>query len=142
MARTKRTIKNLPTIWRADDKLWNEFIHPVIMKLDPPKATGRPRIAARQAFDGAIYQMRTGCQWNHLPKTFGSDRSIHRTFQRWIRLGVLDEILASVIDHCDELDDVDWLWQSADGALAKARLGGIMSGKTPPIAVKMARNAA
>ena len=88
------------------------------------------------ALDGIIYEMRTGCQWNVLPKVFGDDSSVHRTFQRWLRKGVLDRIWAVLIEQCDELGGVNWQWQSADGAMGKARFGGALLGKTPRIAAK------
>jgi putative transposase len=124
MARKKRVPTSLPTIWQCPDDLWDEFIEPTLRRLDPPKKTGRKRIDQRRALNGMIYQLRTGCQWNALPREFGSDRSIHRTMQRWIERGVLDEVIALLIDHCDEFDDVEWEWQSADAAMGKARVGG------------------
>jgi transposase len=63
MARRKRTVKPLPTIWHVPDELW-QHIEPLLNELDPPAKTGRKRIAPRPALDGIIYQMRTGCQWN------------------------------------------------------------------------------
>lgn len=137
MARTKRKVKPLPTIWRVPDELW-KIIKPVLDELDLPAATGRKRTDQRSALDGIIYQMRTGCQWNVLPKEFGDDSSVHRTFQRWIHKGVLDRIWAVLIEQCDELGGVDWQWQAADGAMGKARFGGTLSGETPQIAVKTA----
>ena len=142
MARTKRPVRQLGTIWETDETLWNEFIDPVIHKLDPPAATGRKRSNERRAFNGVIFHLRTGCQWEALPDRFGTKSSVHRAFQRWQTAGVLDEVWATLIDHCDQLDGVDWNWQAADGALNKARLGGIKSARTPPIAAKTARNAA
>ena len=79
----------LPTIWRVPDELW-EIIEPILAKHDPPKSTGRPRIDLRAALDAIIFRMRTGCQWNQMPKEFPDDSSVHRTFQRWVELGVLD----------------------------------------------------
>jgi putative transposase len=142
MARTKRKVKQLPTIWRVSDELWGEFIEPVLQRLDPPNERGRKRIDQRAAFDGIIYQLRTGCQWNALPKQFGDDSSVHRTFQRWVKLGVLDEIWAVLIDHCDGLDDVRWEWQAADAAMGKARFGGTKRGRIRRIAARMAVSAA
>ena len=40
--------------------------------------------------------MRSGCRWNHLPKEYPDDSSVHRTYQRWQRLGVLDRILGQL----------------------------------------------
>lgn len=122
MARTER--KPLPTIWQADDDLWS-IIQTILDEDDPPAATGRPRTGQREALDGIIYQLRTGCQWNQLPERFGDDSSVHRTMQRWIAKGVLERIWAVLIENCQELDGVDWQWQSADGSMGKARFGGL-----------------
>jgi len=137
MARTKRKVNALPTIWHVPDELW-EIIKPILAELDPPAATGRKRTDQPSAMDGIIYQMRTGCQWNVLPRDFGDDSSVHRTFQRWIRKGVLDRIWAVLLEQCEEPADVDWQWQSPDGAMGKARLGATLSGRTPRIAAKTA----
>jgi putative transposase len=77
-----------------------------------------------------------------LPKQFGDDSSVHRTLQRWIAKGVFERIWAVLIENCDELGGVNWEWQSADGAMGKARCGGIFSAPTPRIAANPARNAA
>ena len=142
MARTKRIVEPPDTIWECPDDLWANVIAPVINALDPPKATGRTRIEPRPALDGIIYQLRTGCQWNHLPTQFGDDASIHRTFQRWVAKGVLAEVWAVLVGHCEGLGDVDYQWQSADGFMGKARFGGTTSAPTPRIVRKTAPNAA
>lgn len=142
MARHKRAVEPLPTIWNTPDELWDNFILPILHELDPEPHTGRPRIDQRKALDGVIYQMRSGCQWNHLPSEFGDDASIHRTFQRWIARGVLQCIWAKLVEACDELGAVEWIWQSADAALGKARFGGIVSARTPPIAANRVRRRA
>jgi putative transposase len=68
--------------------------------------------------------MRSGCQWNQLPKEFPDDSSVHRTFQRWQQRGMFDHIWAQLVTACDELGGVNWEWQAADGMLGKARMGG------------------
>jgi putative transposase len=135
MGRNRKEVKKLPTIWRVPDKLW-EKIRPIIEQHDPPKHTGRKRIDPRAALDTIIFRMRSGCQWNQLPKEFPDDSSVHRTFQRWIQLGVLDHIWAVLLKDCQELGGVDWQWQAADAAMGKARFGGTVSGQTPRIARK------
>ncbi len=115
--------ETLPTIWEIPDDLWDQ-IHPVILEMDPPKSTGRKRVHPRRILDGIIFRMRTGCQWNRLPRELGDDSTIHRTFQRWGELGVLERIWSMLIEECEELGGVEWQWQAADCALGKARLGG------------------
>ena len=140
MVRQKRKVKPLPTIWEVDDELW-KIIQPILIELDPPSWTGRDRVDQRAALNGIIYLMRSGCQWNHLPEQFGDDSSVHRTFQRWIQKGVLERIWARLVENCQELGGVDWRWQSADGAMGKARFGGTMSVQTPRIVGNMAPSA-
>ena len=139
--RKKEAAEPFPTIWHADDKLWGE-VEAVLKELDPPARFGPERIDQRRAFDGVIYRMRSGVQWNHLPKGYGDDSSVHRTFQRWVKRGVLGRLWAVLVKHCEELGGVDWQWQSADCALGKARHGGIKSERTQLIGQSVARSAA
>jgi len=117
--------KPLPTIWRVPDELWHN-IQPILDQLDPPAKTGRPRIDPRAALNGIIYRMRTGCQWNQLPKEFPDDASVHRTMQRWIEREVFPAIWTSLVKACDELGGVDFEWQAADGAMGKPVSVGTM----------------
>lgn len=141
MARTKRKLNPLPTIWEVSDEL-RDIVQEILGELDSPAATGRPRTGQRAALNGIIYQRRGGVQWNQLPLRFGDDSSVHRTMQRWIAQGVFDRIWAVLIDNCEELGGVNWNWQSADGAMGKARFGGIGLAPTPRIAANPVRNAA
>ena len=111
--------ETLATIWEIPDHLW-EQIHPVILELDRPKATGRQRVAPRRMLDGIIFRMRSGCQWNRLPKELGDDSTIHRTFQRWVQLGVLERIWSVLVKECEELV-VSHAWNR------RGRVGGVSS---------------
>ena len=107
-----------------------------------PVSTGRPRVDFRQVFNAIIYRLLTGCQWNQMPQELGSDSSNHRWFQQWREDGALEQIWATLIEHCDELGGVEWDWQAADAMLGKARFGGILLAPIPPIAANLARSAA
>src|SRR5919198_5413914 len=124
--------KPMPTIWRVPDNLWL-VVQRVLTELDPPKRTGRRRIDPRGALDAIIFRVRSGCQWNRLPREFPDDSSVHRTLQRWIDRGVFERIWAVVQEACEDLGGCDWEWQGADGALRKARLGGTSWAPTPLI---------
>ena len=131
MARTKRPVKPLDTIWEVSDELW-AHIEPILeADWQPHPKGGQPPADWRPMFNGIIHRLRSGCQWNHLPEKFGSDRTIHRWFQRWCRNGVMEQIWAVLIARCDELGDVSWEWQSADGSMGKARFGGGKGGPKP-----------
>lgn len=122
--------KRMPTLWEVPDDLW-EPIAQLIKEHDPPKATGRKREDARKILDAVIFRLRTGCQWNHIPRIYGDDATIHRTFQHWVQIGLFDKIWALLVERCQELGRVDWQWQAVDAALGKARLGGDAIGPNP-----------
>lgn len=128
MAKNKQAA--LQTIWYVPDALWSK-IKPILNEHDPPKLTGRKRIDARAALDAIIFRLRSGCQWNQLPNEFPDDSSVHRTFQRWEQSGAIDRIWATLVEECEEVGGVDWQWQSADAAMAKARFGGNKIGPNP-----------
>lgn len=119
----------LPTIWEVSDDLWARGKR-ILDEYDPAQRRGRKRIDGRKALNGIIYRMRSGVQWNQLPKDFGDDSSVHRTFQRWGRLALFDQIWKAVQNECADLGGVDWEWQAADGAMGKARLGGTLLDRT------------
>jgi putative transposase len=73
--------KRIPTLWEVPDQLW-ERIEKLIDDFDPPAPTGRRCEDARKVLDGLIFRFRTGCQWNHIPRVYGNDSTLHRTFQR------------------------------------------------------------
>ena len=122
-AATTVSEKPLPTIWEVPDELW-ERIEPILMRRYPPARTGRPRADLRQVLNAIIYRMRSGVQWNKLPRELGDDSTAHRWFQRFVEDGVFEEIWAELLLECDELGDLDWEWQAADAMMGKARMGG------------------
>jgi transposase len=141
MARRKKQAEPLPTIWRVGEALWAQA-EKVLEQFDPPARFGPDRIDQRKALDGVIYRMRSGVQWNQLPREFGDDASVHRTFQRWVKRGVIGRLWALLVRECEELGGVEWQWQSFDCAMGKARHGGIKSDRTQPTGRRTAPSAA
>ena len=122
--------QSYPTIWEVSDDLW-EIIRILLDEYDPPASTGRPRIDRRPILNAIIHRFRSGCQWNHLPREFGDDSRIHLVFQHWVKLGIFEKLWAELLTECDELEQVRWDWQAADGWLGKARMGGDSIGPNP-----------
>lgn len=123
-------LNRLPTIWELPDDLW-ERLNDLINEFDPPKPTGRKRANARRILEGIIFRIRTGCQWNRIPKVYGDDATIHRTFQRWVGIQLFELIWSQLVAEGDYLGLVQWEWQAADGCLGKARSGGDQIGPNP-----------
>jgi len=130
MGRRTRRRTPLGTIWEVPEALWRR-IEPILREFGPRKATGRRVADWRAALDGIIFRLRSGCQWEKLPRRFGPKSTVHDWFQRWNRGGVMARVLAVLIAECDELQGVEWRWQAADAALGKARLGGDAVGPNP-----------
>jgi putative transposase len=120
----------MPTLWEVPDELWTR-IELILDEKDPIKSTGRPKADRRRVLDGIIFRLRTGTQWNHIPKVYGDDSTIHRYFQKWVESGVFEKIWAMLVEEGEKLGKVNWRWQSADSALGKARLGGDEIGPNP-----------
>ena len=107
MGRRKRTVAPLDTVWEVPDAAWDR-LEKILAERYPPKKTGRPRADLRRVFHGIIYRLRSGVQWNHLPREFGDDSTVHRWFQRWAEDGVFEELWAVLLLECDELGGVEW----------------------------------
>ena len=130
MPRTKRAVKTVDTLWIIPDDLW-PTLDAILQEFYPPARTGRPRGSFRPILDGILYRLRTGVQWNALPRQFGSDTTVHDWFQRFVADGVFERLWAVLIDACDELGGVSRTWQAADGVVNKARLGGGLRRQKP-----------
>ena len=125
--------------WELADSLW-ERIEPLLPK---PKSRyrgrgaarrhigGRPAADRRTVITGILYVLRTGCQLNALPLVYGSGKTVHRYFQRWVRAGVFKRLWQAGLSEYDDLKGITWQWQAADGAMSKAPLGGEKTGKNP-----------
>lgn len=125
--------------WELSDSFW-ERIEPLLPK---PKSRrrrrrgrvvhigGRPRANARKLMTAILYTLRTGCQWNALPKEYGSGKTANRYFLRWVRAGVFRRMWQAGLVEYDETKGIAWQWQAADGAMTKAPLGGAKTGPNP-----------
>lgn len=109
--------------WRVPDELW-ERVEPLLPRYRRSRAGGRPRVESRAVLDGILYVLRTGCQWKAAPAEFGSASTLHRYFQEWTKSGVFFRLWREALREYDALEGIDWGWQSLDGAMTKAPLGG------------------
>ena len=124
--------------WEVSDAFW-EQVEPLIPEYKRNKNNtykrklggGRKRLEPRRAFAGIVYVLRTGCQWNALPKEYGSSSAVHRYFQEWIAQGVFEALWKKGLQTYNELEGIAWEWQSADGTMNKSPMGAESVGKNP-----------
>ena len=109
--------------YQVPDALW-ERLRPLIPKEPPKPKGGRPRMDDRQALNAIFYVMLTGCQWNALPRSLGASSTVHDRFQEWQANGTFARFWQAGLAEYAETQGIDWEWNSMDGALVKAPLGG------------------
>ena len=112
--------------WLVSDELWSK-IEPLLpgAAVRSPSRGGRPRVPDRDAMNGILFVLRTGCQWNALNATgICSSSTAHLRFQQWTQAGVFAKLWERGFTEYDELKGIDWRWQAMDGAITKAPLGG------------------
>lgn len=110
--------------WRIPDSLWGRLESLLPRRKRRRTHPGRKPLEWRQVIDGIFYVLRTGCQWKAAPREFGSGSSLHRYFQFLVAKDIFARIWQMALEEYDELEGIQWEWQSIDGTMTKAPLGG------------------
>ncbi len=121
MEKTKST-----TRYQISDELWAK-IEPIIPERvnTHPRGGGKKPTPPRKIMNALLFVLRTGCQWKALDATeILPGSTAHDWFQKWTRQGVFLRLWEQGLSEYDELKGIDWEWQSMDGAMTKAPLGG------------------
>ena len=116
--------------WEVSDELWAR-VEPLVPPAPSHAKGGRPRLPNRQAFATILFVLRTGIQWNALPRELGASSTIHDRFQAWTAAGFFLAVWEAQLLEFDELIGIEWEWQALDGAMTKAPFGGAASGPNP-----------
>lgn len=118
--------ENTSSRFRISDVVWDRIEPLLPARVNPhPRGGGRRPVPNRDAMDAIFFVLRTGCQWNALNETgICNSSSAHRRFQEWVQAGVFKKLWANGLEEYDELKGIQWRWQSMDGAMTKAPLGG------------------
>lgn len=82
-------------------------------------------------FAAVYYVLVTGIQWKALPRCLGAASTVHDRFREWTEAGVFAELWATGLVEFDASVGLDWTWQSLDGCMTKAPLGGAATGPNP-----------
>jgi putative transposase len=121
-------ISGIDSSYEIPDELWNQIFPLLVHKpkrKKKKKKTGRPRMDDRKAMNAIFYIARTGCQWKALPqRSLGASSTVHDRFQEWRQDGVFKRMWIDGLKIYDKKVGINWKWQSMDGAITKAPLGG------------------
>src|SRR6266568_5278906 len=116
--------------WEVSEEVW-EKVKPLIPAAPSHAKGGRPRMDDRRAFEAMVYVLRTGIQWNALPRELGASSTVHDRFQEWEAKGFFKALWQAGLEEYDEVAGIEWEWQSVDGVMTKAPFGGAASGANP-----------
>jgi len=114
----------------VSEEVW-EKVKPLIPAAPSHAKGGRPRMEDRKAFEAIVYVLRTGIQWNALPRELGASSTVHDRFQEWEAKGFFKALWQAGLEEYDEVAGIEWEWQSVDGVMTKAPFGGAASGANP-----------
>jgi transposase len=101
----------------------------------------------RKAFEAIVHVLRTGIQWNTLPRELGASSTVHDRFKEWSQAGFFKALWQAGLSDYAELEGIQWEWQTTDGEVTKApfvkaAVGagptscGTPWGRTPPLPLK------
>ena len=116
----------------VSDQLWT-----IIAPLLPPKPAhpkgGRPfTVPDRAALAGIIFVLKTGIQWEYLPREMGSGcgMTCWRRLRAWQRAGVWQALHRVLLQRPADAGRIDWSRASADGARVPATGGAPRRART------------
>jgi transposase len=110
---------------KLTDVQW-ELLKSLVEPKTPPRRRGRPWKETRPVLEGVLWILRTGAQWAELPKNkFPPYQTCHRRFQRWVREGVLVELLRALAKDLMARGDLDLAETFIDASFTGAKKGAV-----------------
>jgi transposase len=122
------------------DELWSE-IEPLLPKVVKHTKAGAPRCDDRACLEGILYVLRGGIAWRLMPMQYPSPTTCWRRFRQWTASGVWARLLAVLLQHLEDLGQIDWSRAVIDTASVRAVFGGSIPDPTPSTGRKLAANA-
>ena len=100
-------ITGVDASYSVPDVVWDRII-PLLQAIRrKKKKTGRPRMDDRKAMSAIFYVLRTGCQWNALPRSLGASSTVHDRFQEWRKAGVFKRMWIDGLTMHDDKTGID-----------------------------------
>ena len=102
------------------------IVEPLIRRPRRLETRGRKRQPDRPLLDGILWILKTGAQWQHLPKEYPPYQSCHRRFQEWVTRGVFDKILETLAQDMERRGKISLTECFIDGTFASAKKGALV----------------
>jgi hypothetical protein len=84
---------------------------------------GRPRQDDRAILNGILWIMRTGAPWADMPDRYPPYQTCHRRFQTWVKDGIFERILRSLVYDLADRGELDLTECFIDGTFVIAKRG-------------------
>lgn len=119
--------------------LWKQ-LEPLVPKIKPSPAGGRPRLDDERALNGILFVLRTGIPWEDLPQKlgFGSGMTCWRRLRDWQAAGVWNRLHMVLLEQLRGAGQLDLSRASLDGASVPSPRGARTRARTRPTAASSA----
>jgi transposase len=119
--------------------LWKQ-LEPLLPKVKPSPAGGRPRLDDELALNGIIFVLRTGIPWEDLPQElgFGSGMTCWRRLRDWQAAGVWNRLHMILLTKLRGAGQLDLSRASLDGASVPSPRGALTQARTRRTAASLA----
>jgi transposase len=106
------------------DAQW-KVLEPLLQEQVREDGRGRPWKDTRAVLNGVLWILRTGAQWQDLPKRYPPYQTCHRRFQRWQRSGRLTAILRLLLQDLMDRGQLDLEEGPIDASFSEAKKGAL-----------------
>jgi transposase len=86
-----------PLFWhlcKRSNEEW-EIFEPLLLQILPTKKQTRPsNWTKRELFNGILYQLKNGCNWQDLPKDLPPYSTVYWHYKQWRTAGVFEQLMS------------------------------------------------
>jgi transposase len=112
---------------RLTDEQWS-VLAPLLLPPEKQTRRGRPRRGDKELLEGILWVLRTGAQWEHLPRPeYPPKSTCFERFQEWNERGVFPNVLGQLYELLEEQEVLDLREAFIDGTFSAAKKGAQMS---------------
>lgn len=109
--------------WRGlTDKQWEKVRERLPERKPSPKG-GRPTADDRACFEGILWILWTGAQWEELPSRYGKKSTVHDRLKAWTRNGTLENLWRAFLTQLNDRQHIRWNECFLDGTFFSAKKG-------------------
>lgn len=103
-----------------------ERLAPLLGKPTSLDRRGPRRTDARPILEGVLWILRTGAQWDELPRKYGAYQTVHRRYQEWVDRGIFEVILRELAHDMETRGRLSLNECFIDGTFASAKKGALV----------------